>query len=932
MRSKTWLLPGMALLLSACLPLQRQQVQTLKDLEQRNIVIETDSAIESSRLQALQRYREFLATHPGAPLEVEAMRRLADLQLEIGVADEASQTAAQHEEDADPEAAIRLYRDLLATYPRQAGNDRVLYQLARAYDDSGRMEEALDTLQRLVEEYPDSPYVAEAHFRRAEMLFLRRDYLLAGRAYEAVLAFGEQTPFYQQALYKYGWALFKQEAYGNALEAFFSILDSRLAPTPKDSEPPAVLSRAEQELVDDTLRVVSLAFSYLDGTASVDSYFAAHPGSGYEDRVYASLGELYLDKERFHDAALAFQGYARRNPMERLAPAFLMRATAAYRNGGFPSQVLESKIALAEQYGLDQAFWQQHARAELPDTVAYLRTTIAELARHFHARAQHNPTDADYEQAVHWYRRYLAYFPTAQDAPELHYLLAEALFEDHRYLEAALAYEQTAYDYALHPRGAKAAHAALVAYEKRAALLKDAEKTRWQRRALASSLRFADRYPSHPEAAPALAKAAQDYFTLGEEEAATVVAQRLLAMQPAPAAPLRLSAWLVLGHSAFDRQDFPAAETAYRRALALMARSDDKRAAIVERLASSIYKQGEALRAAGDLAGAAELFLQVAEAAPGSAIRATAEYDAAAAFITLQQWPQAIRVLEAFRKQHPGHPLQAEIPIKLATAYLESGRTEAAAQEFERIGTGGGEPALRREALWRAAEMYAKADKTSKAAAAYKRYLKDFPQPFAMALEARQRLAELNLAVGNTRRYHYWLRSIMEADRTAGAARSERSRSLAAQAALVLARPALAAFRKVALKAPLEKSLKTKKQRMEKALAAYQQAADYGIAEVATAATFDIAEIYHDFSRALLESQRPKGLSEEELEQYDILLEEQAYPFEEEAIALHEVNSRHAAEGIYDRWVKASFRQLAELLPVRYAKTERSEDLVEAIH
>ncbi|MFQ5486985.1 MAG: tol-pal system YbgF family protein [Gammaproteobacteria bacterium] len=929
MRQKIWLLPGMALLLSACLPLQRQQVQTLKDLEQGNIVIETDSTMESSRLQALQRYREFLAAHPGAPLAVEAMRRLADLQLELGVTGEASQAAAQHEEDADPEAAIRLYRDLLATYPRQAGNDRVLYQLARAYDDSGHMEEALDTLQRLVEEYPDTPYVAEAHFRRAEMLFLRRDYLLAGRAYEAVLAFGEETPFYQQALYKYGWALFKQEAYDNALAAFFSILDSRLAPS---ARPATALSRAEQALVDDTLRVVSLAFSYLGGTRSVDGYFAAHPGSGYEDRVYASLGELYLDKERFHDAALAFQGFARRNPQDRLAPAFLIRAITAYQDGGFPSRVLATKIAFAQQYGLEQPFWQSHASGQLPETVAYLKTTIAELARHFHARAQHKATDADYQQAVHWYRRYLDYFPTAQDAPELHYLLAEALFENRRYREAALAYEQTAYDYAPHPRGAKAAHAALIAYKKRAAFLKGAEKARWQRRALASSLRFADCYPGHPEAAPALARAAQDYFALGEEEPATVVAQRLLAMQPAPAAPLRLSAWLVLGHSAFDRQDFPAAETAYRRALALMVRSDDKRAAIVERLASSIYKQGEALCAAGDLAGAAELFLQVAEAAPGSAIRATAEYDAAAAFITLQQWPQAIRVLEAFRKQHPGHPLQAEIPIKLAAAYLENGQSEAAAQEFERIGTGGGEPALRREALWRAAEMYAKADKTSKAAAAYKRYLKDFPQPFAMALEARQRLAELNLAVGNTRRYHYWLRSVMEADRTAGAARSERSRSLAAQAALVLARPALAAFRKVALKAPLEKSLKTKKQRMEKALAAYQQAADYGIAEVATAATFDIAEIYHDFSRALLESQRPKGLSEEELEQYDILLEEQAYPFEEEAIALHEVNSRHAAEGIYDRWVKASFRQLAELLPVRYAKTERSEDLVETIH
>ena len=558
--------------------------------------------------------------------------------------------------------------------------------------------------------------------------------------------------------------------------------------------------------------------------------------------------------------------------------------------------------------------------------------TLGELARHFHAIAQKSHADADYRRAVSWYRDYLRNFPAGAESPEIHYLLAEALFENGRYREAALAYERTAYDYPDHEYGARAAHAALLAYRRHAQRLQGEARRLWERQALASSLRFADRYPGHPQAPAALARAAEDYFALGEPEPATEAARRLLAMSPAPAAPLRLSAWLVLGHSAFDRTDFTAAEQAYRQALALMPGDDEKRPATVDRLASSIYKQGEALRAAGDLAGAARQFLRVARAAPRSAIRATAEYDAAAAYIALKQWPRAIQVLEAFRRDHPHHPLQSEIPVKLATAYMENGQPVAAAREFERIGTGQGDPPLRREALWRAAEMYATAGKTGRAAAAYKRYLKDFPQPFDMALEARQRLADLNLQVGNTRRYHYWLRSLIEADRDAGRLRSERSRTLAARAALVLARPVLEKFRQVRLTLPLDKSLKVKKARMEKALAAYKQAADYGIAEVTTAATFGIAEIYHDFSRALLESQRPRELKGEELEQYDILLEEQAYPFEEQAISLHEVNSRRAAQGIYDRWVKASFKALAELLPVRYAKTERSEDFVTAIH
>jgi hypothetical protein len=61
------------------------------------------------------------------------------------------------------------------------------------------------------------------------------------------------------------------------------------------------------------------------------------------------------------------------------------------------------------------------------------------------------------------------------------------------------------------------------------------------------------------------------------------------------------------------------------------------------------------------------------------------------------------------------------------------------------------------------------------------------------------------------------------------------------------------------------------------------------------------------------------------------MLEEQAFPFEEKATELHELNARRAAAGIYDQWVKRSFEALRELRPVRYGKNERSEGVVDAI-
>jgi tetratricopeptide (TPR) repeat protein len=74
-----------------------------------------------------------------------------------------------------------------------------------------------------------------------------------------------------------------------------------------------------------------------------------------------------------------------------------------------------------------------------------------------------------------------------------------------------------------------------------------------------------------------------------------------------------------------------------------------------------------------------------------------------------------------------------------------------------------------------------------------------------------------------------------------------------------------------------------------------------------------------------MSSERPKKLKKLELEQYNVLLEEQAFPFEEKATEMHTLNARRTASGIYDQWVKNSFDALRELQPVRYGKVERND-------
>jgi hypothetical protein len=169
-------------------------------------------------------------------------------------------------------------------------------------------------------------------------------------------------------------------------------------------------------------------------------------------------------------------------------------------------------------------------------------------------------------------------------------------------------------------------------------------------------------------------------------------------------------------------------------------------------------------------------------------------------------------------------------------------------------------------------------------------------------------------------------------DANAKGARTDRSRFLGAFASSDLADDEFDRFAGIALKLPLKRSLTKKKKALGRTIAAYEGVLDYGLAEFTTRAGYRLGEIYGQLSRDLMASQRPAGLDDLALEQYEILLEEQAYPFEEKAIEIHEVNAQRAWQGVYDQWVKSSLKSLQTLLPGRYLKPEATLEAADEIY
>src|SRR5690606_19980602 len=153
--------------------------------------------------------------------------------------------------------AITMYEELVQLNADRAGedgapsNERLLYQLSKAYALGGELKKSNEVLDELVGNFPESGFAAEAEFRRAEQAFSDGNYALAEQLYGEVVVKGQGTPFHLNAVYMQGWSKFKRGRYRAAIISFTEVLDTVLI----EGQTLEQLSNSHRNLVADTLRV-----------------------------------------------------------------------------------------------------------------------------------------------------------------------------------------------------------------------------------------------------------------------------------------------------------------------------------------------------------------------------------------------------------------------------------------------------------------------------------------------------------------------------------------------------------------------------------------------------------------------------------------------------------------------------------------------------
>lgn len=936
LRNKLFVAASMVVFLSNCGGTKHKTLGQLEyeKEEEKPIVFE-----KMDHQEVREEYKELLDLFEDQQLKEQIERRIADVYMMEGVQNQNNETDASKSYYVD---AIKAYRDILDKYPNSPDNAEVLYQLAKAYDMEGQLDEALIMLERLTGKHPYYENIAEAYFRKGDIYFGRQDYARAEKAYTSVVGLNTEK-FHVNAHYMLGWTYYKQFRFRKSLQAFAFVLNSSL----KSESNMESLGKAEKTMVSDALHSTSLAFDKIGGATAISSLpeLADKP---FVWMLYADLGDYYLEKELFEESAESYRHFVNDYPGSEQAPNLHKKLVDTYIKGGFPQQAMSEKENYVAAYGI-YSNYPGNSGGIREDIRPVIKDYLDELAQNNHALGQtlfeslektgddkvpekkrksvHSEGLAHLDKAADFYQQYIDTFPADERVDEMRFLKAEALFMAGHFERAIKDYELVAYQpigTSAKQHAANAGYAAIICYEKVIGSYKEGSEQakHWQAQAVESMLRFAAKFDADERSPVVLTNAAEYMFSLNQYQRAVDITSKLIAENAALDKELKKTAYGIMAHSYFKLEMYTDAEASYVSQRNLVEAESEEYVAITERLASAIYKNSEKIADSGDAATAADEFLRIKMLAPNSAVRSTAQYDAVALLLGLENWTRAIPEILELQANFPDHPMAVEFPRQLAFAYEKNEQWPEAADAYMAVHKKDPDENVRREALFYSADMHEKNKDYETAAKLFKRYAYNYEQPFDMRMEARYHTATNYKAMGDIRKELYWLRRIVDGDKKAGDQRTERSQWLAAWANMEYGDYFADEFKKARLRLPLVKSLPKKNELLQSALQRYQSAADYGFLDFVTQSSFKIGNLYQIFAKDLRKSPVPAGMSQNDSELYTQIIEEQAAPFEQLALEVHSANVNRLWSGDYNQWILKSFDEMKVLNPERFNKQE----------
>lgn len=572
------------------------------------------------------------------------------------VAVAALQTArARYEQRAYP-AAVELYRVYLTQLAGEQGREQVQLELALAYREAGRPEEAVTVLRELP---AASAGAAKAGLLEGELL------LRLGRLDEAQVALerglsaavpGVET---SDLLYVLARVQFEQGRRQEAVETFGRVLADSTKEAVRHG---SLLGRgtAYYQMGD-----------YASATRDLEELLRLSPPQSVKDQAYRVLGQAYVRAGRHTEAIEAYKAImeATTDPQEKAEFALLL-AELYYGLGRYQEAIEQGRRVIAAQIEDDAAErgHQLKARAyavtgealsRLDDHVEARRTYTEGLGRYpdSSVRADLVFGEAvaafaleDYQDVGSRLGGFAADYPESPNLENAIYFLAYASLRLGDLEAAAKWFGELASRY---PRSEVAAEAL---YQRGESLF---NLSRFDEAAAAFAA-LAERHAESDLADNSLYNLAWCYFELDRKEEAVAQFQALLARFPD--GPLAPSAQFTVGDYYFNEKAYAQSEVAYRAVVerypgsAVAAQSQELLSELRDIRAYTEYEAAMVLYDARDFAAASKALRKVVDSYPGTRSQAGAMANLGMSYEMMHEWEEAAQVYRGLLEAHTGNP------------------------------------------------------------------------------------------------------------------------------------------------------------------------------------------------------------------------------------------------------------------------------------
>ncbi len=861
-----------------------------------------------------------------------AINRLAELEFELANKAMPNNDLADETSEAEIDAAyidrlnktIELITFSLQKYPNIQGNDKLLYNLANAYDQKTESTKSFAALNEIVNKYPKSRYHLESQFRTAEHYYSKGDYSFAEDAYSNVIFAKKNNRFTEKALLKRGWSKFKLEYYHEAIDDFLATVDYH------DFGKPHQLSPIEEDIFNEYFRAIALSFSHLGDTSEISHYFKNKPHFKYTYQIYSSISNIYFKQNRYTDSAETLVYFASQHPASNYIPQSKISVINTWQQAGFFKKMYGAIDSFYSAYNPGSHYWAAATPEEKNKISHSLKEYILLMTKHFHNKYQTTQNEPEFKNAKKWYQYYLNDYPQHSRKDNIHFLYAELLSQHNNFKEALHHYEIAAYDTNIILNKSAAYSTILITSQLHQNNQAATTESKWLNQHIQYTMLYSQLYPNDKHTHKIMAHAAELAFNGKHYDKAIELA---MFISDKASSSFTQTMNNIRAQSYLELKQYKNTENIYLEILNSANPAYIRQQNIKDKIAFSIYQQGITSKNNKDTLEAIHNFRRIAQIAPESDIASAGMNEATNLSISNEMWEKSIHIIKEFQMLFPNHDLNHDMRKKLSLAYMKSGQNIAAAQEYEKLSQTNDTPEIKTAALWKAAELYESSNEDLLAIKAYSKFAETYLASYSQHMEAMHKLVTLYSKINLPDSTDIWLHKILLTDKSgARNAKTARTKYIASLAALSLARNEYKVYKQLTLTLPLKKSLRKKKIALQQAVRLFGQASVYGIAETTTEATHSIAVIYNTFSQALLNSDRPHELNDDELEQYEILLEDQAFPFEEKAIEFFEANLARIKTGLYDSWIHQSHIQLKLLYPAKYQRKVKVDAYINVLH